>query len=171
LRREEQAPFCPDEAECLALLESYGTPPHVVAHCRAVARAADRMGAALSARGFSLNLPRICAAALLHDIARKSPDHAHVGAAYLQEAGVDPWICDSVAVHMDLPEERTREITEAVVVFLADKLVAEAEEVSLDQRYARQMAKADDDLRAIIQRKYQTARQVYQMVQDALNPE
>lgn len=170
MKPQEDEMFCPNEETCLKLLETYGTPPHVIAHCKAVARVADRMGAALLAKGISLDLPRIHAAALLHDIARVEKDHEHVGAAYLRQAGCDPRISDMIAVHMDLPEEESHKITEATVVFLADKLVAEDEEVSIQQRYARQKAKADDALRAIIEKKYEKAKRVYQMVHDALEP-
>ena len=40
--------------KCLELLESYGTPEHVIAHCLEVARVALRLGEALNAGGCSL---------------------------------------------------------------------------------------------------------------------
>lgn len=169
MKQQEKEFFCPDEGECLTLLNQYGTPPHVIAHCKAVARVADRMGVALLAKGISLNLSLIHGAALLHDIARVERDHPQAGAVYLRQAGCDPRISDIIAVHMDLPEEQTHEITEAVVVYLADKLVEEDKEVSLAQRYEPRMARAEEPLRSIIRRKYEIARRVYQMVQNVLD--
>ena len=44
----------PDRERCLAYLEEYGTPPHVVGHCMAVADVACRIGAALNEAGGTL---------------------------------------------------------------------------------------------------------------------
>ena len=41
----------PDKDRCLAYLDEYGTPAHVIGHCKAVAEAACRIGEALNAVG------------------------------------------------------------------------------------------------------------------------
>lgn len=41
----------PDRDRCLAYLTEYGTPPHVIGHCKAVADVACRIGAALNEVG------------------------------------------------------------------------------------------------------------------------
>lgn len=165
---QDKVPY-PDEQACLALLHAFGTPVHVIAHCQAVARAAERMGAALVERGYPLDLALIRAAALLHDIARTERDHEVAGAEYVKGAGCSPRIAEIVRVHMNLPEEQAHGINEAVVVYLADKLVEEDREVSLEQRYAPRIARAEEPLRGFIMQKYERAQQVYQMVSAALS--
>ena len=44
----------PDRERCLQYLADYGTPPHVVGHCKAVADVACRIGAALNEAGGTL---------------------------------------------------------------------------------------------------------------------
>ena len=41
----------PSRNECLEMLKEYGTPPHVVGHCKSVAAVACRLGEALNAAG------------------------------------------------------------------------------------------------------------------------
>ena len=41
----------PNRLECLAFLEEYGTPPHVIGHCKSVAAVACRLGEALNGCG------------------------------------------------------------------------------------------------------------------------
>ena len=41
----------PDRDRCMAYLAEYGTPPHVIGHCKAVAETACRIGAALNEAG------------------------------------------------------------------------------------------------------------------------
>ncbi len=159
----------PDEQACLALLHAFGTPDHVIAHCKAVAAKADQIGAALVAGGYSLDLGLIHAGALLHDIARTEPNHEFAGAQYVEKAGCHPKVAEIVGMHMDLPESETHEITEKVVVYLADKLVEEDKEVSLKERYAPRIARADGAMREMIEQKYKTAQRIDQMVSDALS--
>ena len=44
----------PDREKCLAFLAAYGTPPHVIGHCEAVADVACSIGAALNEAGGTL---------------------------------------------------------------------------------------------------------------------
>lgn len=161
------APNVPDEAECLRLLGEYKTPERVIAHSKAVEKVARRVGGALIEKGYVLDLPTICAAALLHDIARTKKRHDKVGAAYLASLGYVR-IGELVAAHMELPPHDRTHITEKTVLFLADKLVSEDTEVTLKERYSRSMQKADPSLRTFIESKYQVARRVQEMVQKAL---
>ncbi|MGI6498852.1 MAG: HD domain-containing protein [Oscillospiraceae bacterium] len=167
MEQRDRAPY-PDEQACLGLLCAFGTPAHVVAHCRAVANVAVRMGAALAERGHPLDLSLIKAAALLHDIARTEQNHEVAGAAYVERAGCSPRVGEIIRTHMNLPEG-THEINEAVVVYLADKLVEEDREVSLERRYAPRIERADGPLKEIIRQKYERAQEVYKMVSEVLS--
>jgi CTP:molybdopterin cytidylyltransferase MocA len=126
-------------AECAALLNNrLHVSPAVAAHGRAVADMAMRIGQALSHAGFSLNLPLICAAALVHDMARGEPDHAHRGGKLLRDLDM-PLMADIVETHMDMAVGEGRQIKEAEVVFLADKLVQEDRFVGLSERFRLRM--------------------------------
>ena len=99
-------------------------------HCREVCRKADAITGALAAAGFGLKKEVIHFGALLHDIAKKEPDHPSAGDAWLRDLG---WaeVADTVRTHHD-PENL--EINEQNIVYLADKLPVE-------ERFARSIVK------------------------------
>ncbi len=68
-----------------------------------------------------LDIDLIYAGALLHDIKRKETDHAKKGAQYLLSIGFAK-IADIVAQHMDLTLPLSDNLTEAQIVYFADKL-------------------------------------------------
>ncbi|MDR2157644.1 MAG: TIGR03960 family B12-binding radical SAM protein, partial [Clostridiales Family XIII bacterium] len=117
-------------SDCVALLHAYGTPEHVIRHCKSVADVAVRMGRALNdtgrkqAGGRALDIDLIGRAALLHDVARVCPKHAQAGAEFV--ARYDPEAAEIVADHMthDFPDS-IREISESDIVSLADRSVHE----------------------------------------------
>lgn len=157
----------PGEKECLMLLREYGTPERVISHCRAVEKVACRMGKALWEKGYTLDLPLLKAAALLHDIARTVKHHESAGAKYLDSIGFRR-IGELVAVHMELPAFDRTHITEKTLLYLADKLVSEDAEVTLEERFARSLQKADDPkVREIIEGRYWEAKKVCELVQGA----
>lgn len=81
LRERAERLHIPSEAECGSLLEQVlRVDPRIVSHCRAVAEVAGLLGQRLNRAGCSLDIPLLKAAGLLHDLARKEPDHARVGA-------------------------------------------------------------------------------------------
>ena len=115
------------DALCEALLTAAGAP---MEHCRKVAETADRITRELMAAGISLDREQIRFGAMLHDIARKEPDHAAIGAQWLKTLGW-PEIADIVRTHHD-PD--TDEVCEKTIVFLADKLPVE-------ERFSRSLLK------------------------------
>jgi putative nucleotidyltransferase with HDIG domain len=132
----------PDEAECLNLLRKRQTPQPVIEHCRAVARKAEEIALPLVMRKFSIDRALVHAGALLHDIARSQPRHAQAGASWLTAEGY-PKVAKIIAEHEDLPEPAC--IDESAVVCLADKLILNTEEVSLEERFARSREKCRDE--------------------------
>ncbi|MBI5581010.1 MAG: NTP transferase domain-containing protein [Deltaproteobacteria bacterium] len=144
-RLESREIFSP--AECAALLnDRVYVPPAVPAHGRAVAEMAMRIGQALNHAGFSLNLRLICAAALVHDVARGGPDHARRGGKLLRDLDM-PLLAEIVETHMDMAVGVGRQIKEAEVVFLADKLVQEDRFVGLAERFRLRMRDSSADSR------------------------
>jgi uncharacterized radical SAM superfamily Fe-S cluster-containing enzyme/CTP:molybdopterin cytidylyltransferase MocA/HD superfamily phosphohydrolase YqeK len=161
--------------ECVALLAEREVPARVVRHSRAVAEAAERLAVSLIQHGAHLNLALIEAGSLLHDIAKGKPDHARAGASILEQLGY-PKVARIVAAHTDLRfaseivnEEVVNEkvvnkkvLDEAVIVYLADKLVQGETVVPLRQRFERSFARFPEDAAALaaVNRRWETAQSV-----------
>ena len=103
-------------ALCLALLEAV-VPFSVCQHCEAVEGLALAIAAQLPQ---PLDVARLSQAALLHDIARLYPDHAHLGAAWLDQLGYSA-VASIVRCHHDLDNIA---INEASIVYIADKCLS-----------------------------------------------
>lgn len=135
----------PSAAECRALMtQRLSGPERVFDHCRAVAGVALRIGKALNAAGCRLDLGLIVSAALVHDLAREKSNHASEGARILREMEF-PLLADIVEVHMDLSITDGVPITEAEVVFLADKLIQGHHRVDLSERFQSKLTKYGGD--------------------------
>lgn len=147
----------PDETIIRCLWKRYCTPEMVIAHCRAVAGKAMRLAKALSENGYVLNAKLIYSAAMLHDIARSEPDHAVVGAKWLLKEGYGK-VADVIVCHHDLTEDEYDPVTEKTIVFLADKLVSEDREVTLEERFTKSASKClTAEAKASHTRKYDQA--------------
>lgn len=117
-------------------------------HLTAVADRSVRIGTALNRKGFSLNIPLIETAALLHDISKGEPHHERKGAEVLEAAGFGE-LAPIVKAHMRLPRESEGKISELTVVFLADKLIIGSKPVTLEKRYAEKILLYRGDPKAL----------------------
>jgi len=156
-------------SECHALLvERLNVSPAVWAHGRAVAEQARLLGQALETAGCRLNLDLITAAALVHDMARGKPGHAAHGGRILRELDM-PLMAAIVETHMDFRVENEDPISEAEVVFLADKLICEDRFVGLDERFLPRLNdhQADPYIQASIRSKLESARTSAQRIESA----
>ena len=158
---EQLPPPIPDEKGCRTLLEQYGTPAHVVDHCRAVAGAALELWAVLDSRGVTLDQTLIFAGAMLHDVARTQPHHALAGARWLAERGYAA-LGAVVGDHMCLPPEEQGRWSEKSVVFLADKLVQGTRRVTLEERFSRSLT---SEKAPYARRRYEQARVLFQLLE------
>lgn len=133
------------ERLCLRMLQSIYTPPPVVKHGQAVADKALELCMALEQAGHPINREETVAAAWLHDICRTEPEHPCRGSELLEELGYGNL---GRIISMHHSPEAAREMDEAAVVFLADKLVLESVPVTLKERFAasRQRCKTQDAL-------------------------
>ena len=107
-------------------------------HLIAVANLSVRIGTGLNQKGFSLNIPLIEAAALLHDISKGEFHHERKCAETLEALGFSEH-APIVKAHMRLPREFEGKISELTVVFLADKLIIGSKAAALEKRYAEKM--------------------------------
>nr|WP_321526115.1 NTP transferase domain-containing protein [uncultured Cohaesibacter sp.] len=133
----------PDGCECDALFDAAGTPQAVRRHGQAVAKLAVMLAASLNERGRALDVARIGAGALLHDIAKGRPHHATAGADLLADWGF-PAVADLVGQHMAL-SEGYRQLDEVALVYLADKLVSGEQIVGLETRFAPAFSRFADN--------------------------
>lgn len=137
----------PSPRECEALWDEQKLGGTTRAHCRAVARAAVRVGRALNeARpGVEpLDLSLIESAALVHDLAKGRRHHELEGGRLLMERGFSD-IAGVVAAHRDIELADDAPITEREVVFLADKLVGGETLMPVERRYTRVLERHPHD--------------------------
>jgi CTP:molybdopterin cytidylyltransferase MocA len=134
------------DAECRALMIRQSVPQHIIDHCLAVADLTVRMATALKAAGCMLDIEWMVSAARVHDLARCCSCHAAEGARILREMGFFR-IADIVEVHMDFQVDKSLPITEAEVVFLADKWIQEDCQIGMKDRFEAKLRKfaADSD--------------------------
>jgi molybdenum cofactor cytidylyltransferase len=139
----------PSRQECLELINQVlGLPAPLAAHCRAVAHVCLSLGQTLNDAGAGLDLELLQAAALLHDLARGQADHARLGAAWLGEMGFGA-LSPLVGSHMELDPSQNGRLSEAEVLFLADKLVKRDRVTGLAQRFAAKENALAGDTRAM----------------------
>jgi putative nucleotidyltransferase with HDIG domain len=157
----------PDLFQCYSLLRFYQTPRAVIKHCKATTRQAIQIAQSLSHSKAlqSVRIDVVRAAALLHDIAKAGQQHAHVGAEWLREWGINQ-IADIVEVHMDLPEQEIPTIDEASIVYLADKRTLGERTVELGWRLKNMEKQADLSVAALsaARRKIQQAELIEQAI-------
>ncbi len=109
-----------------------------VAHGRAVAAVALRLGEALNRHGGALDLDLIHNAALLHDLAKGRPGHEIRGGELLAGLGLHG-LAGIVASHHDVPPPISGVLTEKEVVCLADKLVRGSQRISVRERFGEKL--------------------------------
>ena len=147
------------EDEIRKLYDEYQTPPHVIAHCRAVAETAEKLGKALNEHGYKLDLNLIRSAGLSHDIARTWEDHGGVAADALERLG---YVDEAVIVRINMKYSNfnpVEKLDECDLVCLADRLVKEDQYVGLDERINYILNKAPkkpEVIQTIMERKEET---------------
>ena len=133
------------EEEVKNLYLQYGTPEHVIGHCRAVSFVAVKLAEELNKHGYSFDLSLVRGAGLAHDVARTCDDHGGVCADELEALGY----CDEAGIvrfHMYYDIVRhASQLTECDLVCLADKLVKEDKYVGLIPRMEYLIAKMPAD--------------------------
>lgn len=154
---------CLDETVCMRLLSAADAPVDVIGHSCAVSREAMRLVCALASAGTYPDERVIFAAAMLHDMCRRSQRHPEAAAELIARLGYER-VADVIRQHHDLDEPR--ELNEAAVVFIADKLVRGTERVSVRERFEGSFYKCKSpEAAAAHQRRYDQA----MVVADSIN--
>ena len=106
------------------------------------------LGRELNRAGCLLDIPLLEAAGLLHDLARKEPDHARAGATLLRELGYGV-VAELVASHMDFTVPDAGPVSASELLYLADKLVQGERRVPLADRFQATMQRHAGDPAAL----------------------
>ena len=148
---DEGCQFCggknriPTKSACLSLLHSYGTPPHVIDHCLAVADTAVRIGQLLKEKGLPIDLDLLEGASLLHDIARTEENHGVKGARIAIRHGYHK-TGKLIKRHMFYISDPYHDrIDEQDILCLADRMIKEDRYVGLESRMKSVLDKYSDD--------------------------
>ena len=125
-------PVYPDKDACRDLMAKYNMPENIVGHSRLVETLALKTAALLSEKGVDINTDLLSSACLLHDIARKQPEHAEAGAKLLVMEGW-PETAKLVSQHMDLPDGFQPGADALSLLYLSDKLARQDRPVPLEE--------------------------------------
>ncbi|MDR1481024.1 MAG: NTP transferase domain-containing protein [Synergistaceae bacterium] len=148
MREYAEFELFPDADECEELLEIAETPERVVRHARAVTRNGLKIASAVMKHGKRLDMRLVVSACMLHDLAKGQKYHEAKGASWLRKRGYAK-VAKIVASHKDLPDRRN--IGEAEILYLTDK-VTDGEEVStLENRMKRMEARFQKNSNAAAQ--------------------
>jgi len=140
----------PKRSECLRLLENYTMADEkIMAHCIKVAETAVKVCSLLDHHPPLFDIHLIEAAALLHDMARKEPNHAIKGAEILRAMGFGE-VADMVSEHMDLRTSPDIALNEKEILFFADKLIA-GDQLAMDveKRFKEKLIRYKADPEAV----------------------
>lgn len=138
-------------------------------HCRAVAGVAEQIGDALARSGCAVDRDLLIAAGLLHDMARGQTRHDHEAAEMLTKMGY-PEVAQVVAAHMDIDCSSETPVSNAEVIYLADKLVKGDEIVPLAQRFQEAMDKygSDPEVKQKVKQRFHDALVINKKIQDII---
>ena len=119
--------------DCEALYKEFSTPPHVIAHCRAVGDAGALIASALNSGGLDLDVELVRVSGYAHDVMRLKDEHDRLIGELLRERG---YLSESAIVerHMSYSFDRSLPTTETDILCLADRLILEHEYSGIDKR-------------------------------------
>jgi len=126
----------PSFSDVLLLFQQKKLPVPVIEHSLAVAYTAMQfmLWLPVKIRGH-MDLSLLVAASLLHDIERLQPNHASKGADFVCSRGYSS-LAPLIGSHMDFAFKRGDVLTEAAILYLADKTCKGKQWVKLKERMA-----------------------------------
>lgn len=136
--------MAPNLCECYALMDLYQLPLEIRKHCEMVYRVVRNLENRLADKGIKLNSGVLRAAALLHDLLKTQKDHAQAAGTLLKQMGYDQ-VGSLIATHMDIEVEPEVAIRENEILYLADKLVENDQEIDLSHRKKKMLERHKDN--------------------------
>lgn len=167
----------PSVEECFRLMDRYHMLENIRAHSIVVADVARVIAMDLKKAGWSVSLPRVTAAALMHDIGktaslRTGEDHAELGRQICLSNDLVE-IADIVAEHVVLRNpSREGVLAEKEIVYYADKRVNHDRIVNLDERLAYiilRYGRSEEILCRRIRRNFEICREIEQKLFNGLD--
>lgn len=107
---------------------------------RKVAELTEEILAKIDPKGIKYGRERLTRAAMLHDLMRTQKKHAEATADVLEAEGMED-IAAMVRVHHNAEMHGDADVSEADILFYADKRVEEDRIVSLKERFTKSLAK------------------------------
>ncbi|MBR5740457.1 MAG: HD domain-containing protein [Firmicutes bacterium] len=121
--------------KALELYKEYGTPEHVIRHCKGVTMIALTIARALNRCGYDLDTGLIFGAGITHDMARVQERHWEVAADKLVELGYSEE-AELVRHHMTgVGYSPIETVNEQDMIWLGDRLIKEDTYVGIDERF------------------------------------
>ncbi|SIO11874.1 DVU_1551 family NTP transferase [Halodesulfovibrio marinisediminis] len=156
----------PSLQECYAIWNTVKLPTHIRKHSTAVTDIVRIMLEKLPEQT-PMFKQTVLAGAMLHDIAKGSRKHALAGANLITEFGF-PALAPCIAAHSHLQASEGA-ITEAELIFLADKFVEGTSKCTLKKRYDEKMACFADspEVVEVIRQRLQQAQAVLAKLESA----
>jgi len=158
---------CPDYKECMEILRLCNVNLETINHMKSVAEFAKRLSILLNENGCKLNVNCIYAAALLHDLAKGSKNHAQQGAKIVEGFGYK-CLVEIINEHMQLKSDY--KIGEKEIVYLCDKLIKGKTLVTLNERFEDSFSRYKDmpDILEKVNEKYMDAKILKEKVETIL---
>lgn len=154
-----------DAGICGWLHDTFHTSPNVLAHCQAVARVADLLSGRLADLLPGINPAAIRCAALIHDIKKGAPRHDEAGAQLLELMDY-PGTAEMIRHHMGLPAGWVDSLTNATLLYYADKITQGAAPLPLALRRAR--IAASDERAAFAAKRLDDAQRIEEQLRSRL---
>ncbi|MBP3853514.1 MAG: histidine phosphatase family protein [Erysipelotrichaceae bacterium] len=159
---------CLDETAVEALYQKYQTPPAVIEHMKAVR---DQARDILSGQTKPFDWAKIEAACLLHDLCRDKYNHAAAAGSILIKEGY-PDVAALVAAHHKEDYDPIQGLSEADIVWIADKMVQGTQRVSIQTRFEASKKKCrDPQARRAHQKRYEKALWIHQQLKEGSEQE
>ncbi|SHJ25635.1 DVU_1551 family NTP transferase [Parasporobacterium paucivorans] len=155
---------CPSEELCREIQDYFKAADSLKAHSEKVASVAASIGQVLRERGIKLDPDIIRAAGLLHDIAKGQDNHAKTAAKWLKDMGY-LYVSEIVDEHMVLSAV-PRKPSEKEVVYLADKLVQDDRDITIEEKFTARKAffGGDEEAIAAVERRKEQAMEIYELI-------
>jgi CTP:molybdopterin cytidylyltransferase MocA/HD superfamily phosphohydrolase YqeK len=156
----------PSAGECEALWEMQAYDCRDARrHCLLAAEIADGIVHELNEKGCGPDFETVHAAALLHDLCRDRPQHAHESARVVRDAGFAE-VASAIETHMDIEPGRGDDITAGEILYLADKLADGATRTTLAERLEKEAARYRGSPQVLeeVERRYNNARMISERI-------
>jgi CTP:molybdopterin cytidylyltransferase MocA/HD superfamily phosphodiesterase len=162
--------MAPNLRECYALMDLYQMPQEIRKHSEMVYRVVRNLESRLADKGVKLNSGVLRAAALLHDLLKTEADHAQAAGTLLKQMGYDQ-VGGLIATHMDIEVKSETAISENEILYLADKLVENDQQIDLSHRKKKMLERHKDnpEVQRKIERRFKNAEIVSKKIKNLEN--